>query len=199
MEGIPPKVGLFRKLLMGPSSAIIAAVVGGVFSLTAAIVPQLLPANKETPVLATIAPQAAHPEPAVTSSKVSTSPSRSLPRLTYGTWTLIESKDDAGTDWRNSVLKFTSQRETEDGLELEGFFEWRNGLTLIGKEIVIAHYVEATRHVYIEGQSVDCPTVLAVGSFSACLSDDDRRLTDGTWGSSAGHRDGVPGTWEARR
>ena len=194
-----PKKSLFRILFSGPAAAIVAAVIGGVFSLTSAILPRLLPTSAESPVAASA------PGP-IRAVSVATIPNEKQispkPHLTYGTWTLLESTDDVGNDWSNSVLKFTRQKETGDGLELEGFFEWRNGDTLIGKEFVIGNYVESTRSLYIEGQAVENASdygQLAVGSFSARLAEDNRHLEDGAWGSSVGNSSGIPGTWRAGR
>ena len=188
MDGTPSK-SLLRRVFFGPASAVVAAVIGGVFSLVSALLPTILPSAKDSPAKVETTANQVTPTSVVTK-----------PRLTYGTWTLEESKDDSGTDWSNSVLKFTEQRPTEDGLELEGIFEWRIGSTLVGKEFVKGNYVEATRNIHIEGQAVESETdELAVGSFSARLAEDDRHLLDGTWGSTVGNRAGVPGTWCARR
>jgi hypothetical protein len=186
-----PKQNLLNRLTLGPASAIVAAIVGGVFSITAALVPEIFPASNTGPV----------PTPVAAGSNQPSSPAVSTkPHLTYGTWTLLESKDDCGTDWSNSVLKFTKQQPCDDGLELEGVFEWRTGDKLIGREFVKGNYVESTRNLYIEGQKVESDTgELAVGSFSARLAEDNRHLLDGTWGSTVGNRAGVPGTWRARR
>lgn len=193
MEGAPSK-RLLKTLLLGPAAGVTAAVVGGVFSLCAAILPGLL-GQKNTP--------AGGPPPAASASVVSTPavpPAANDPHLTYGTWTLLASIDEEGTDWRNSVLKFTSQKPTPDGVAVEGYFEWRNGTTLIGREYVHGNYVAASRALYIEGQRVEnIAGELAVGSFSARLAADNRNLVDGVWGDSAGHATGVPGTWSARR
>ena len=194
-----PKKSLFRMLFSGPAAAIVAAVIGGVFSLTSAILPRLLPTSAESPTAASALGQV---ETASTASNANEKLTVPKAHLTYGTWTLLESMDDAGNDWSNSVLKFTRQKETDDGLELEGFFEWRNGDTLIGKEYVTGNYVESTRSLYIEGQAVENASEdgqLAVGSFSARLAEDNRHLEDGAWGNSVGNRAGIPGTWRARR
>jgi hypothetical protein len=180
---------LMRRLFLGPASAVVAAVIGGVFSLVSALVPEFYPPSSNIPTK--IESNSNQAPPASVSKN---------PHLTYGTWTLVESKDDEGTDWSNSVLKFTRQQPTEDGLELEGVFEWRMGHKLIGKEYVKGNFVESTRNLYIEGQSIESEGgELAVGSFSARLAEDNRHLLDGTWGSTIGNNAGVPGTWRARR
>lgn len=189
---VSPRKSWVRRLVTGPASAIVAAIIGGVFSLGSAILPQLWIVQNPSPAFQQSSPPAASPN----------EPGHASPHLTYGTWTLLESKDTAGNDWSNSVLKFTAQRPTEDGLELEGFFEWREGETLIGKEYVRGNYVASTRNLYFEGQSVEkaCENrELEVGSFSARLAEDNRQLIEGTWGSAVGHRADVPGTWRARR
>jgi hypothetical protein len=178
--------------------AILASVIGGVCAVAAAVVPPLLPSRSD--------PQPADAEttPAVPLQAVALQPAvagRVKPNLTYGSWTLHSSRDDAGTEWNNSVLKFTSQEDTSDGARLVGFFEWRENGALVGREHVLANYVDETRQLFIEGQRIEQPPEgrLGVGSFSAALSEDARRLTNGTWGTTAGQEQGIPGGWEARR
>ena len=130
--------------------------------------------------------------------------SRSLPDLSYGTWTLRKARDEAQKDWSNSVLQFTSQEETPDGLNLHGRFTWRLGNALMGTEDVSGRYVERTRQVILEGSVVseathEGPEQLAVGSYSAVLGADERTLTNGRWGSTAANEPGFAGEWEAVR
>ena len=120
----------------------------------------------------------------------------------YGTWTLTNAIDNAGTSWNDSTLKFTSQESSEDGFHLVGEFTWRQNGETFGTESVSGNYLSATRQVIFEGQSVtsepDHPP-LAVGSYSAILGPDNRTLTDGRWGSTMGNLAGIPGKWEATR
>lgn len=130
--------------------------------------------------------------------------SRALPSLSYGTWTLRNARDDDGKSWSNSVLQFTSQEESPDGLILRGRFTWRLDNVLLGTEEITGRYVARTRQVILEGTSVtdaahEGPARLAVGSYSAILGDDERSLTQGRWGSTAQHLPGLPGEWEAIR
>lgn len=127
----------------------------------------------------------------------------SMPTFVYGTWTLRNANDGV-VDWSNSVLKFTQQEPTPDGLALKGAFTWRSNGVLIGTETVSGYYVARTRTIFMEGESiVDVPNDLnqrlAVGSYSVTLSDDERRLVGGTWGSTATNEPGMPGSWEATR
>jgi hypothetical protein len=165
-----------RRYLTEPT--IIASLIGGLCAVAAAVVPPLLTHRTETPtpIAVTSAAPATTPQPpALKSGK---------PNLTYGSWTLHGSQDDEGTQFDNSVVKFTSQQEVPDGLQLVGYFEWRDNGRYVGR-----------------GQYVEQPPegTLAIGAFSAVLSADGRNLTSGTWGTSAGNRDGVPGQWQARR
>lgn len=122
------------------------------------------------------------------------------PNLTFGVWTIQNATDDGGTVWDGSTLKITTQRDTPEGLEVTGFFEWRNGMEIIGREHVTGHLDLASRQLFLEGRYTESPTgQLATGSFSATLSDDGRRLASGTWGNTPGNLPGVPGSWEARR
>ena len=131
-------------------------------------------------------------------------PTRVLPALAYGTWTLRNARDEEGKNWSNSVLQFTAQEESPDGLTLRGRFTWRLDNTLIGREEITGRYVERTRQVILEGSAVtDLPHAgperLAVGSYSAVVADDERALLRGRWGSTAQNEPGFAGEWEAVR
>ena len=128
-----------------------------------------------------------------------------LPHLAYGTWTLSKAIDDQGNDWSNSALEFTHQEETPDGLLLRGRFTWRLANELAGTEEFQGNYVDATRQVFFNGTRVtdmphSGPRILAIGSYSAVVSTDERTLINGRWGVS-GLKDvaGVAGRWEAFR
>lgn len=172
-----------------------AAIIGAVSAVVSAVLPwwlsQSQPASVAENVPAAVAPIT--PLPASTT--------RALPNFTLGVWTVFDSIDDEGYDYRGSTIKFRSQRETPEGLELTGSFEWMlDNMTVLGEEHFVAHFEAATRQLYIEGQYVSSPTgQLAVGSFSAKLSDDGRQLIDGTWGNTPSRQAGVPGRWNARR
>jgi hypothetical protein len=178
------------------SATVIAAVIGFISALISAVVPWWLGSYwQQEP---TAVPAQAAAVATITPVPV---PARTLPNLTLGGWTLFDSLDEEGHDYRGSTIKFKSQRETPDGLELTGTFEWRtDNQVLLGKEHFIAHYDASTRQIFIEGQWVENPSgLLAVGSFSAKLSDDGRQLLEGTWGNTANQVAGVPGSWNARR
>lgn len=120
----------------------------------------------------------------------------------YGTWTLTKAIDNEGNNWNDSTLKFTAQEPSKDGFHLVGKFTWRQNGETIGTESVSGNYLRATRQVIFEGQAVksmpDRPP-LAVGSYSAFLSPDNRTLTEGRWGSTMDNLAGVAGKWEATR
>ena len=123
-----------------------------------------------------------------------------MPYLAYGSWTLRDAIDDMGLNWSNSVLKFSSQQPSPEGLVLRGTFMWRLHNELVGTETVAGYYIAATRQITFEGDSVSNPERLAVGSYSAYLSADERELKSGRWGSSAqAFEAGSPGRWEASR
>ena len=129
---------------------------------------------------------------------------RALPSLSYGTWTLRNARDEDGKNWSNSVLQITAQEEAPDGLRLRGRFTWRLDDVLVGTEEVAGRYVERTRLLVLEGSKVEdvtnaSPGRLAVGSYSAVLSPDERSLVSGHWGSTAQNEPGVAGGWEAVR
>jgi TIR domain len=122
------------------------------------------------------------------------------PQLTGGVWTLGVAMDKAGNDWSNSVLQFTSQETTEDGLRLRGTFTWRAGRVVIGTEDVTGQYEDKTRKIILVSDAVrEIPHAgverLILGSYSAVLASGDRRLVDGRWGASP--PDGILGHWEA--
>ena len=132
-------------------------------------------------------------------SNGATALARRLPSLAYGTWTLRNARDEQRKQWDNSVLRFTSQEETADGLLLRGRFTWRLDNELIGNEEFTGRYVERSRQIILDGQRVTDPVRLAVGSYSAILADDERTLVQGRWGSTADNEPGSAGEWEAVR
>jgi hypothetical protein len=178
-----------RKYLSEPT--IIASLIGGLCAVAAAVVPPLLIRSDVPPQPTTIVQGESQPS-VLKSGK---------PNLTYGSWTLHGSQDEDGTQFDNSVVKFTSQQEVPDGLQVVGYFEWRDNGRYVGREHFTGNYVDDSRQLFLDGQYVEQPPegTLAVGAFSAVLSADGRNLTSGTWGTSAGNRDGVPGQWQARR
>lgn len=131
-------------------------------------------------------------------------PSRQLPALTYGSWTFKNARDAQNRSWNNSVVQFTSQEESADGLVLRGRFTWRYENVLVGTEDFAGRYVERTRQVIVEGITVTDiphpgPERLAVGSYSAVLSPDERALVQGRWGLTSAGAPGDVGEWEAYR
>lgn len=243
------KPSVFKRLFSGNSAAIVAALIGGVFSLTSAVIPRVIPLDSALPEqvaaaegslperLPSIAAEPvdvslAIPErvPAVAATPVSMVPQfqpealgsslacaemeslrnrmesqtqvpvRRRPNLTYGVWTIFAARDSRGTIWNNSTLKITSQQETNDGLHVAGYLDWRANGKLAGREFVEGHYVDDTRSLFIQGRSAKrCDRKLVLVAGSAQLSEDERRLTSGTWGSISGCRPVAPGRWEACR
>ena len=186
------------------SATVIAAIISGVTAILTAVLPWLLRTHEhhradDQPVArAFVAPAAA-----ITGQPGQLPPSADItpiPNLTFGSWSIVDSIDDAGTDFSGSTLKFISQREVNGGLEATGFFEWRSAQQVLGREYVVANFDAATRQIFIEGKSVESPTgTLAIGAFSARVSDDGRQLLDGTWGNTPGNQAGILGKWQARR
>ena len=127
------------------------------------------------------------------------SAARQLPSFAYGTWTLRNARDEQRKRWDNSVLQFTTQQESADGLLLRGRFTWRLDNQLIGTEEFTGRYVERSRQIILEGERVSDPVHLAVGSYSAILAPDERTLVEGRWGSTAQNEPGFAGQWEAVR
>jgi hypothetical protein len=179
-------------------STVTASLIGGVCAVLAATLPHLVAPKSD-------APSANHPQVPVASvapaaASLNEPIATPLPNLTLGAFTLHDSRDAEGFDFADSTLKFTSQQETKEGLMLSGFFEWRGPTAVLGRENFVAYYIAATRQLFIEGMSVENQAgQLGVGSFSAILTADGRRLIDGTWGSTPGQQTGVHGSWNARR
>jgi hypothetical protein len=190
MEGPSP-----RNSVLG-SATVIAAVISGMTALVTALMPWLL--GKPDPATQQPLPIQVFADASGASPVHQAAPIKKT-NLTLGVWTIVASIDEEGSDFTGSTLKFLTQQETPSGLEATGFFEWRIGEELIGREQVIANYDAAARRLYIQGKEVDQPDRLAVGSFSAELSEDGQRLINGAWGNTPGYRVGVLGTWEARR
>jgi hypothetical protein len=130
-------------------------------------------------------------------------PTSDLPDFVLGTWTLHDAKDSAGNDWSNSVLKFTSQEDEEDGRALKGTFTWRLDGAPMWTEDVSGHYIARTRQVILEGESVtnlgETTEKGAPGSYSATLAEDERTLIGGRWGSTTVAEAVNPGSWQATR
>jgi len=179
---------------MGPAN-VWAAVIGAVSAIVSAVLPGWL-GRQEQPIVAEQVPVAVAPITPLSGPAQVT-----LPNFTLGVWTVFDSVDDKGYDYRGSTIKFRSQRETPHGLKLTGSFEWMlDNQIVLGEEHFVAHYEVATRQLYIEGRYVNSPTgQLDIGSFSARLSDDGRKLAEGTWGNTPNRQAGVPGSWNARR
>jgi hypothetical protein len=125
------------------------------------------------------------------------------PQLIYGTWTIYDGADQEGTNWSQSLLRFTSQKEEPGGLFFRGEATWlRNGVKA-GTEKFEGHYISRTRRVIFESTSVLGPD-LAEGSYSATLSDDELKLVDGRWGTKREAEEGMQveaavGHWAATR
>jgi hypothetical protein len=179
------------------SATVLAAAIGGASAVLSTVLPWWLERQKVT---ATPVAERS-PSVAATITPLPAAQPGVLPNFSLGVWTIVESIDEEGTDFRGSTIKFNTQRETSGGLELTGFFEWRNNNSIIvGREYFLAHYDSASRQLFIEGQYVESPlNQLAVGSFSARVAEDGRQLLEGTWGNSPNHQAGVPGRWAARR
>ena len=189
------------------SATVIAAIIAGVSAVMSAVLPWLLRTH-ETHAELPITPLAAQVTSAPLESSApmerrlpETATTRTLPNLTFGVWTIVDAVDEVGTDFSGSTIKFATQREIVGGLELTGAFEWRgDNNEILGQEHFIANYDATSRQLFIEGQYVQSPDGrLAVGSFSAKLSDDGRQLVEGTWGNTPNNLAGIPGSWQARR
>ncbi|PYJ70271.1 MAG: hypothetical protein DME76_06055 [Verrucomicrobia bacterium] len=100
----------------------------------------------------------------------------------------------------NGAIAETLSQPPSPTMPFLAYGSWTLRNELVGTEEVAGFYIAATRQVTLEGESVSEPKQLAVGSYSAYLSADQRELTDGRWGSTAQTRDaGSPGRWEASR
>jgi hypothetical protein len=190
------------------SATMVAALISATAAVLTAVLPWLLKSHEQPSAAdarqaeAAAGITAARPNLGMQSNDPITpiTDSPALPNLTLGAWSIVNSIDEAGIDYTGSTLKFISQRESAGGVEATGFFEWRSGEEVLGREYVVANFDAASRQIFIEGKSVESPTgTLAIGSFSARVSDDGRQLVDGTWGNTPGNARGYLGKWQARR
>ncbi len=190
------------------SATVVAALISAVAAVLTAVLPWLLkshgqPREVENPPAATMQAPSSNvvgPNGIPTGPLAPSAAITPIPNLTFGAWSIVDSIDEAGTDFSGSTLKFVSQRELASGLEATGFFEWRSGSQVLGREYVVANFDMASRQLFIEGKSVESPAgILAVGSFSARVSNDGRELLDGRWGDTPANQHGVFGKWQARR
>ena len=127
-----------------------------------------------------------------------------VPQLTTGVWTLRNAIDEGGQNFSHSVIEFTAQDWTADGLTVKGLITWRRDDQTIGTETFTGRYIAANRQLFFEGDTITLEDpgardVLTAGSYSAVLSSDERSLLAGRWGATASALPGVDGTWEAHR
>lgn len=143
--------------------------------------------------------------PATESAKSSmlpaVAPAAARPNLTYGTWTVHNATDESGANYSNSTLKFTSQKETPDGLTLQGVFTWRLNNTTVATEEFHGQYMDRTRQLVLEGvKTVSTDTIpMPTGSYSAIVSADERTLVEGRWGQMQQGKAIYNGRWDAKR
>jgi hypothetical protein len=196
-----------KSSVLSPAT-VVAALISGTAAVLTAVLPWLLKSHEQSsaartgPAETLAAAGGARPDqvaaPDESITPIGSSPA--VPNLTFGAWSIIDSIDEAGIDYTGSTLKFISQRESAGGLEATGFFEWRSGAQVLGREYVVANFDAASRQLFIEGKSVESSTgTLALGSFSARVSEDGRQLLNGTWGNTPGNPSGYLGKWQARR
>lgn len=125
-------------------------------------------------------------------------PSAVWPNFTTGTWVLRNAIDSSGGNWNNSTLKFTSQKDTSGRLILSGIFTWRLNSVVMGTEQVNGNYEANSRKIKLKGRLLSNVTRagkaanLDLGSYTAVLSADEQRLTEGTWGSASRSVEIVP-------
>jgi len=168
------------------------AATGGYFAFT----------RKQAPT-ATATQTAGPPALAAPSVAQRTAP---LPHLDYGVWTLRGTFEDSGKHMLDgSILRFTSQSETRDGLLLQGMFTWRLDDIFMGEETFKGHYDPTTRGIFLEGVAIKEAThpgipqgSVVLGSYSAILSSDERALVNGRNGSTAASEN-IPLQWEGQR
>lgn len=140
-------------------------------------------------------------ESAKSSMLPAVAPVPARPNLTYGTWTVHNATDESGANYSNSTLKFTSQKETTDGLVLQGIFTWRLNNNTVATEEFNGQYMDRTRQLVLEGvKTVSTDTIaMPTGSYSAIVSADERTLVEGRWGQAQQGKAIYNGSWGARR
>jgi CheY-like chemotaxis protein len=131
------------------------------------------------------------------------------PNFTTGVWILRNAVDSSGINWNNSILKFTSQKDTTGRLILSGVFTWRSNSVLMGTEQFMGSYATDSRMINLKGRSVSSLTKagkelnLGLGSYTAVLTANEQNLSEGTWGSASSSNKIVPlknnNKWSASR
>ncbi len=127
----------------------------------------------------------------ITLDKNKIPPAAVWPNFTTGTWILRNAVDSSGGNWNNSVLKFTSQKDTAGRLMLSGMFTWKRNSIVLGTEQVSGSYTADDRMIKLKGLSVSNLTAagkvanLDLGTYTVSLSADEQRLIEGTWGSGS--------------
>ncbi|MEP6748537.1 MAG: hypothetical protein ABJB86_12470 [Bacteroidota bacterium] len=127
------------------------------------------------------------------------------PNFTNGIWVLHNAIDINNGNWSNSTLKFTSQKDTAGGLILAGSFAWSDKSVLMGTENFGGSYLDKNRTIKLTGLNFTNVTKagkdgLTLGTYSAVLSQDENKLSQGTFGSADGRQIAkLLGRWNASR
>ena len=126
------------------------------------------------------------------------------PNLTTGTWVLHNAVDDENSHWSNSTLKFTSQKDTIDGLVLDGTFSWTLSSIIQGTENFKGTYSDKNRMIRLTGIVLNdlrnAKAPLALGNYSAVVSSDGNYLSNGTFESGSGQQVAkFKNKWDASR
>ena len=115
------------------------------------------------------------------------------PKFTGGHWTLTRSLDNSGTNWKGSKLYFTEATPTETTIQLKGYFVWRVGGVLQGREYFKGRYSKNTRSIKLQGTRLTNYSNLVLGDYYARAGDAKRPRLTGYWDGPGA----IPGNWAA--
>ena len=116
--------------------------------------------------------------------------------LTGEMWT-ISGIDDSGVSWDSSLLQFTSQTPSGSDFVVEGYFDWFSNDIYSGREVFSGTFAQDLT-LDITGFELINPINLALGNYTAHVTEDGRAIINGTWGPPPGGSV-IPGVWSAVR
>ena len=116
--------------------------------------------------------------------------------LSIGPWILNDARDWFGNNLDGSTLTLNLQTPTHDGLQVEGYIDWRLNGAAKGRQSVNGSFIAATRELYLKTQMQLASGERLVRIYWATLSADGRALSGGRWAEKVGDN-GVMGSWVA--
>ncbi len=134
--------------------------------------------------------QAFHRAVAVLALTFATSGALSAQDLTGAVWSVCG--NDGVLTWHDTRLVFTTQVEGADGIELEGYFDWRSSGGHDGRESFTG-FLGADGELGLQGFEMEGSGSLVTSRYIARVTPDGTAIVEGVW------LDGAPGVWAAAR